>query len=274
MKQKSATLLLAMAVGLALLGCSAQPHDAVVHSVAPARATDTTSVIGAERASRPLRGKTVVIDPGHQLGNSTHPRKINRLVDAGGFMKACNTTGTSTNGGFPEATLNWRVAQSLKRQLRARGATVYLTRHSNSYADWGPCIDVRGRKGNKVHADAVVSIHGDGADSGTRGFFVIRPSDRRGWTHDIFRVSRRYSRHVKAGLVRARVRVSNGYGGDGFDVRGDLGTLNWSNVPIVLVELGNMRNAVDSRHMTSGRYRAHHYARGLRFGITGFLRRR
>jgi N-acetylmuramoyl-L-alanine amidase len=219
-----------------------------------------------------LHGKVIVIDPGHQLGNSRHLRQIDRPVNAGGFMKACNTTGTATNAGYPEATFAWRVAQALRRQLRARGARVYLTRHTNSYADWGPCIDARGRTGNRVHADAAISIHGDGASAGTRGFFVIRPSDRKGWTSDIYRVSHHFAVRVRSGLTRAGVPVSNAYGGDGMDVRGDLGTLNWSNVPIVMVELANMRNASDARRITSPRYRRHRFARGLRLGIAAFVR--
>jgi N-acetylmuramoyl-L-alanine amidase len=214
----------------------------------------------------------IVIDPGHQLGNATHPRQINRLVDAGGFKKACNTTGTATNGGFPEATFTWKVARALRAQLRHRGAKVVLTRHTNSYDDWGPCIDVRGRKGNKVHADAVVSIHGDGASSSIHGFFVITPTKRKGWTDDIFGRSRHLGHRVKAGLLRAGLPVSSGYGGDGLDSRGDLGTLNWSNRPIVMVELGNMRNAKDARHMTSAKFRRHVYARGLRLGVSRYVR--
>ena len=225
-----------------------------------------------QAAAKPLRGKVIVIDPGHQLGNSRHLSEINRLVNAGGFRKACNTTGTSTNSGFPESTFAWRVSLALKRQLEARGATVRMTRHTNSYADWGPCIDVRGRKGNKVGADAVISIHGDGASSGVRGFFVIRPGFRKGWTGDILKPSQRLAVHVKHGLVSAGARASNSYGGDGYDVRTDLGTLNWSNVPAVMVELGNMRNGSDARHMQSHRYRAHVYAHGLREGLVGFLR--
>jgi N-acetylmuramoyl-L-alanine amidase len=220
-----------------------------------------------------LAGKTIVIDPGHQLGNSTHPRQINRPVNAGGFMKPCNTTGTATNGGYPEATFTWKVAKALAHQLRARGARVLMTRHTNSYDDWGPCIDERGRAGNSAHADAKVSIHGDGADSSVRGFFVIRPADRRHWTHDIFRSSSHLAKRVKAGLLRAGARASNSYGGNGLDVRGDLGTLNWSNRPAVLVELGNMRNARDARHMTNPKYRRHAYARGLRLGLTRFVLR-
>jgi N-acetylmuramoyl-L-alanine amidase len=214
----------------------------------------------------------VVLDPGHQLGNAAHPRQVNRLVDAGGFKKACNTTGTATNGGFPEATFTWLVARSLKRQLARKGATVYLTRRTNSYDDWGPCIDKRGRFGNKRQADAVVSIHGDGAAAGTRGFFVIRPANRKGWTDDIRRPSKRLAKAVRRGLDVAGVRTSNAYGGDGMDVRSDLGTLNWSNRPIVMVELGNMRNASDAQHMTTPSYRKKRYAHGLLLGIRRFLR--
>jgi N-acetylmuramoyl-L-alanine amidase len=242
---------------------------------APAGATSERTPLGppaAAAATLPLKGKTIVIDPGHQLGNATHPRQVNRLVNAGGFKKACNTTGTATNGGFPEATFTWRVALALRKQLRDRGARVVMTRHSNSYDDWGPCINVRGRLGNKVHADAVISIHGDGASSSVHGFFVIMPADRKGWTHDIYRSSHHYGHRVKAGLLAAGLRASNSYGGDGLDVRGDLGTLNWSNRPIVMVELGNMRNALDARHMTSKKFRRHAYARGLRIGISHYVR--
>jgi N-acetylmuramoyl-L-alanine amidase len=236
-------------------------------------ATDGAASAAHGAMGGPLAGKTIVIDPGHQLGNATHPRRINRPVNAGGFMKPCNTTGTATNGGYPEATFNWRVAKALARQLRARGARVILTRHTNSYDDWGPCVDKRGRIGNRAHADAKVSIHGDGAASSMRGFFVIRPANRRHWTHDIYRSSAHLAKRVKAGLLKAGARASNGYGGDGLDVRGDLGTLNWSNRPTVLVELGNMRNARDARHMTSPKFRRHVYARGLRIGLMRYVLR-
>src|SRR5687768_4560869 len=63
----------------------------------------------------PLAGKTVVIDPGHQLGNHNYPREINRSVPAGGFRKPCNTTGTATNAGFPEATFVWQVSRVLRK---------------------------------------------------------------------------------------------------------------------------------------------------------------
>ena len=90
----------------------------------------------------------MVIDPGHQLGNHNYPSKINRLVPAGGFEKPCNTTGTATNAGYPEATFTWQVSRLLRERLRLRlGAKVRMTRHSNREDRWGPCVDVRGRDG-------------------------------------------------------------------------------------------------------------------------------
>jgi N-acetylmuramoyl-L-alanine amidase len=223
-------------------------------------------------AARPLAGKVVVIDPGHQLGNHNYPRQINRPVPAGGFEKPCNTTGTATNGGYPEATLAWRVALSVRHRLRQLGATVRMTRHSNRQDRWGPCVDVRGRAGNRIHADAKLSIHGDGSTaSGAHGFHVIAPTDRRPWTHDIYRSSKRFAVATRAGLRGQGLPVANYIaGGDGLDFRSDLGTLNLSNVPTVMVELGNMRNATDARRMTSRHGRAT-YAAGLVSGLRRFL---
>jgi N-acetylmuramoyl-L-alanine amidase len=236
------------------------------------RYADPDRAEGSGSSAEPLAGRVVVIDPGHQLGNSRFPAKINRPVPAGGFKKPCNTTGTSTNGGYPEATFTWRVSRRLRARLEALGAVVRMTRTTNSYRDWGPCIDDRGRFGGRVGADLTVSVHGDGAAASTRGFFVIQPGVRRGYTDDIARPSRRLARAVRAGLSAVGFRASTGYGGDGLDTRYDLGTLNMSDVPVVVVELGNMRNARDARCMTSAACRDR-YARGLARGVLAHLTR-
>ncbi len=223
-------------------------------------------------ASGPLSGRIVVIDPGHQLGNHRHLAQINRLVPAGGFKKPCNTTGTATNGGYPEATFTWRVSQVLKRRLEALGARVLLTRHSNSERRWGPCVNVRGKDGNALPADLKISIHGDGSyAAGAHGFHVIAPTDRKPWTHDIFKPSRRLALDTRAALRGVGLPVANYIaGGDGLDFRSDLGTINLSDIPTVMVELGNMRSAIDAKRMTSTKGRAT-YARGLAKAVRTYL---
>ena len=221
----------------------------------------------------PLTGTTVVIDPGHQLGNHNFPEQINAPVPAGGFTKPCNTTGTATNGGFPEATFAWLVAREVRARLTDLGAEVVMTRTSNREDRWGPCVDVRGRAGNRAPADLKVSIHADGSSTaGARGFHVIAPVSRPGWTDDIARPSARLAVGVRSALVGAGVPVANYIaGGDGLDARSDLATLNLSDVPTVMVELGNMRSPADAGRMTTARGRTT-YASALVTGIRGFLR--
>ena len=211
----------------------------------PAYAEDRTQLVRDGRAGEPLAGRTVVIDPGHQLGNHHFPGRINQPVPAGGFNKPCNTTGTATRGGYAEATFAWRVSLRLKAELEKLGARVVLTRKVNSEKRWGPCVDRRGRAGNRIPADLKISVHGDGSfAAGAHGFHVIAPTDRAPWTHDIFEPSTP-SRAADPGVPAEEGLAGATYiaGGDGLDFRTDLGTLNLSDVPTVMVELGNMRNA-------------------------------
>ena len=244
-------------------------------TAAPAEATHDFRVRapdGGGSTSAPLAGRTVVIDPGHQLGNANFPAQIGRLVPAGGFRKPCNTTGTATDGGYPEATFAWQVSRLLRRRLVSLGATVVMTRHSNREDRWGPCVDVRGRAGNRIGADLKISIHGDGSyAAGAHGFHVIAPTDRRPWTHDIYRPSRRLALVTRDSLRRLGLPVADYVaGGDGLDFRSDLGTINLSDMPTVMVELGNMRNARDAHRMTTPEGRAT-YARGLALAVRRFL---
>jgi len=222
-------------------------------------------------SGRPLAGKVIVLDPGHQYGSQFHLRQINKKVDAGGFKKACNTTGTATDSGYPESAFTMAVANYTKKKLEALGAKVYLTRPRESSSLWGPCIDARGRAGGKYNADAVVSIHGDGEPAGLHGFFVIRPALKMGWTDDIFASSKKLATAIHSGLRAAGLANANYVGGDGYDVRGDLGTLNWESKPVVMIEMGNMRNGTDAQHMKAARWQRDVYAQGIVNGLVTFL---
>lgn len=101
----------------------------------------------------PLAGTVIVVDPGHQLGNTNFPEQVNAPVEAGGFTTSCDSTGTQTDDGFPETTFNFRVASRLRQRLVGLGARVVMTRTSNRADRWGPCVDERGLRGNRIGAD-------------------------------------------------------------------------------------------------------------------------
>jgi N-acetylmuramoyl-L-alanine amidase len=237
------------------------------------RVRESALVSPARSSSLPLAGVRIAIDPGHQLGNHNYPAQVNRLVQAGGFRKACNTTGTATNGGFAEATLNFRVARLVRARLEALGAQVFLTRTRNSESLWGPCVDVRGEFGAKVHAALTVSLHGDGARSSAHGFHVIAPTSRSPWTTDIARPSRRLARALRAGFDALGIPRSTYVGhGTAMSIRSDLATLNMSDVPVAMIEVGNMRNSSDAHRMTTKKGRTR-YARAVVRGIRLYLAR-
>src|SRR5262245_7442838 len=122
-------------------------------STSTAMATTSTTVHVA-RDLNGLSGAVIAVDPGHNGGNGSHPSEINRLVNAGGFTKACDTTGTSTNSGYAEAAYTFDVATRLAAVLRATGATVVLTRQNNTSV--GPCVDERAAIGNRANADVAI----------------------------------------------------------------------------------------------------------------------
>lgn len=222
-------------------------------------------------ADGPLAGHVVALDAGHQLGNS-NPRfrkEINATKFNGTIRKPCNTTGTATNAGLPEATFNWRVTRALAQRLRALGASVVLTRTTNTRDDYGPCIWNRAKIAERGGAELLVSIHADGAKASGRGFHVIAPARLRGWTDDIARPSRALARAIIAGLSNAGLEPST-YLHSPLSVRADQSTLNFSDIPAVIVELGNMRNAADARRMSSSKG-VEQYANALADGIVRAL---
>ncbi|MEV5958588.1 N-acetylmuramoyl-L-alanine amidase [Streptomyces sp. NPDC051987] len=226
-------------------------------------------------AARPLQGKVVVIDPGHNPGNFRHTSEINQKVNIGTNFKECDTTGTSTNAGYSEARFTLDVAHRLRTLLERQGATVKLT-HDGDQPAWGPCVTRRAEIGNAAHADAAISIHADGAPEGDRGFHVILPASVHSGAADtrpIVASSRALGERVERDFAKVTGSAPANYvgGGTGLDVRKDLGGLNLSTVPKVFIECGNMRDSSDAALLTSGAWRQK-AAQGISEGIVGFLR--
>jgi N-acetylmuramoyl-L-alanine amidase len=206
--------------------------------------------------AQPLAGRTIVLDPGHNGGNAAHAARIGRIVDAGnGVRKPCNTTGTATNSGYRESAFTLDVARRVAIVLRAGGARVVMTRTTDT--GWGPCIDARAAVGNSVAAAAVLSIHADGnLRRGARGFHVIRSTRMTGGP-DVVARSSELATDVRAAFETRTGEPRSSYLGAGTAItpRRDIGGLNLSRRPAVMVETGNMRDAADARSMRSPAWR-------------------
>lgn len=221
------------------------PLDGMVVPRAASGRPSTGGVTLAPFADGPLRGRTIVVDPGH---NGTYVSSINTrpVPKGGGGTKACNESGTSAIDGTPEHEVNWAVGVRLVGLLRARGATVVLTRPDDQGV--GPCVNERAAIANRNRADLLLSIHGDGNESSSaRGFHVLVSSAMQGGS-DLARRSTAVAKTlVTEVLDRTRLPRSNyAGGGTGVAPTAEMAGLNLlEETPGVILEMGNLRSSAD-----------------------------
>lgn len=223
-----------------------------------------SSTYGVALGAPNLAGMAVFLDPGH---SGIYDSSLSRQVPTGrGGTKDCQTSGTATDGGYPEHAFNWDVVQRIAFALNQIGVRTQLSRADDNSA--GPCVDQRAANANAMHPDAIVSIHADGGPPSGHGFHVnySAPPLNDAQTGPAVRLAT----VMRDSLVAAGLQESTYIGSDGLYGRADLAGLNLAQYPAVLVELGNMRNADEAAQMQSADGRAR-YAAAVTQGIVAYL---
>ena len=210
------------------------------------------------------KAPTVVLDPGHDLraNLATEPigpgSSTRKILDGGG------TSGVVTR--IREADLNLAVALRVRTLLEAAGVRVVMTRTTTSGTSMGNIA--RAKIANAAHAALFLRIHADGStDPRTAGTHTLYPALERGWAGDIYAQSRRAARIVQAAVVHAL-----GFPNRGLQEHTDFTGFNWSDVPVILVELGFMTNPTEDKLLATASYRQR-AAKGLCRGTLRYLGR-
>ena len=251
----------AAAVLLAACGGSGATKTETV-MVPPAKARTPSAAPAASRGAGAAGACTrIVVDPGHNSrGNpATEPigpgSRTRKIKDGGG------TSGVAT--GTPESLVNLRISLRLRKLLVADGYCVTMTRTRQSGTSMGNIA--RAQIANRAHAALFVRIHADGNTSRARhGTAVLYPALHRGWTDDVLPASK-----VAAQKIQRALLASMGSRDLGIVPRSDITGFNWSNVPVVLPELGFLTNPREDRLLNSAAYQQR-AARGLERGIRAF----
>ena len=202
----------------------------------------------------------VVIDAGHQAHGNYHHESIapgsKRVRDkvAGG------TTGIVTH--VAESKVNLEVALRLREALTAAGVDVVMVRTTQNV---NIPNSVRAKIANKAGADLFVRVHCDGAAKSVHGILMLVPAHN-SWTGKIHAASERAGRAVLAAAVSA-----TGARDRGISLRHDLSGFNWSHVPSICIEMGNMKNAAEDRLLSGVAYQKKMVA-GMVEGILAFLK--
>lgn len=216
------------------------------------------------RAASSLAGRIVFLDPGH---NGANDASINRQVPTGrGSTKECQTTGTTTDGGYPEHSFNWDTVLRIRAELTQLGVRTAMSRGDDDAL--GPCVDQRAAMANALRPDAIVSIHADGGPASGRGFHVNYSNPPLNEAQS--GPAPRFATVMRDQLVAAGMQPSTYRGTEGLYGRADLAGLNLAQYPSILIEMGNMKNQDDAAILTSESGRAS-YAAAVTRGIAAYL---
>ncbi|MFD1775271.1 N-acetylmuramoyl-L-alanine amidase [Paenibacillus rhizophilus] len=189
-------------------GWVAEPYVTAGSSASFAVGVSQTSggSTGSRPASAGLRGKRIVVDPGH---GGTDPGMI------------------GTTYGTMEKDLNLQTALYLRDYLTAAGARVTMTRTRDAQR---PTLSSRARLAPEVSADAFISVHYNSSPkkiSGTLTFFYSESDDLK------------LARAIEQRLGRGVGLKSNGLS------FGDYHILRENETPAALVELGFLTSPTD-----------------------------
>ena len=204
-------------------------------------AQGTTSKVEAIPGQhRDPNSAVVVIDPGHQLrGDSTKEPN----GPGSSTMKARVTSGTTgVATGVAEYILNLEISLKLKAELENRGYTVYMTRSTH---DINISNKERAEYATSVGADIAVRIHGNGsANSSVNGAEAYCPSSGNAYVGHLANASKSLSQCIVNAYCSA-----TGFKNRGVFASDTMTGINWSTVPVTILEMGYMSNAGDDTKM-------------------------
>ncbi|MGN0400411.1 MAG: N-acetylmuramoyl-L-alanine amidase [Blautia sp.] len=187
-------------------------------------------------------GRKVAIDPGHQ-GYNVDMSDTEPLGPGSQEMKQKATTGTQGKfTGVPEFELNLNISKQLQEELEKRGYEVMLTRQDNDTA-----ISNRERAllAASFGADIYVRIHANGSDdTSVNGAFTMIPSSENPYVANLHEKS-----YALGEAVINAYCESCGIKNSGVQCFDNMTGINWSKVPVIILEMGFMSNESDDRNM-------------------------
>lgn len=187
-------------------------------------------------------GKKIAIDPGHQ-GYNVDMSEKEPMGPSSSEMKAKATTGTQGSfTGVPEYELNLNISKQLREELQNRGYEVKLTREDN---DTAISNKERAELATQFGADIYVRIHANGSDdSNVNGAFTMIPSAENPYVGALHDKSYALGEAVINAYCES-CKIKN----SGVQIFDNMTGINWSTVPVIILEMGFMSNESDDTNM-------------------------
>lgn len=200
-----------------------------------------------KKAKKTIKG-FVAIDPGHQ-GSGVDMSAQEPNAPGSSTMKTKATAGTQgTYTGISEYQLNLDISLMLKKRLKKRGYKVIMTREDNDKAISNA---ERAVLANDSGADFLIRIHANGSENANdHGALALVPGADNPYVGNLSAQSRELAQDVLDSYCSA-----TGLSNQGILDNNTMTGINWSKIPVFILEMGFMTNQSDDTNMADPEFR-------------------
>lgn len=235
----------------------AQPET--VETPPPAQIT-TSQNAGTGITYPSSNGHTVCIDPGHQAQGDSTPEPVAPGASETKARVSSGTTGRTT--GVPEYQLTLQVSLKLRDELIARGYGVVMTRETNE-------VNISNSERAQIAvnggADTFIRIHANGSeDSSVNGAMTICQTAGNPYVSGYYDQSKSLSQNVLDNFCAA-----TGAGKHYVWETDTMSGINWSQMPVTILEMGYMTNPTEDTNMSTEDYQ-NRMVQGIANGIDAY----
>lgn len=237
------TLIWTLLVVLAVCGCGKKEEAKTVTKSQKVRVIDVEDIVIQEE-----KEFLISIDPGHQ-GWDVDMSAVEPNAPGSDVMKVKATTGTAGRfSSVPEFQLNLDVSLMLRDVLVDKGYKVIMTREDNQTAISN---SERARMANEAGADVSIRIHANGSEnSGASGALALITSPNNPYTGHLYEQSNLFASCVLNSYCEA-----TGFSNLGIQQNDTMTGINWSEIPVMILEMGFMTNEHDDLKMADAEFR-------------------
>lgn len=205
---------------------------------------NSKEVVSNESNKKSTKGLKVAIDAGHQRKQNSDKEPIGPGATETKMKVASGTEGCETK--IPEYEVTLQISKKLEKILKDRGYEVYMVRNENN-------VDISNKEradlAYQSGADIFVRVHCNSSDSSAaNGALTLCQTAGNSYV-SLYDKSRKLSDDIVSELCNETGAKNNGV------METDtMSGINWSKIPVTIVETGFMSNPDEDRKLSDSNY--------------------